>query len=180
MEAKDIVDFWFAPESRDFWFRSTDEMDAAIRIRFQEIWRDARDKRLDAWKESAQGCLALVIILDQFPLNMFRNQPESFCTESKAREISGYAMQQGYEQALNTDEKMFLFLPFMHSENIHDQDVSVSLFEKAHMTDNLRWAQHHRDIIRKFGRFPHRNIILGRENTPAEQEYLASKEAFLG
>lgn len=180
MVAKDIVDFWFAPQARDFWFRSTDEMDNTIRARFESVWQDARDKRLLAWKESAQGCLALAIILDQFPLNMFRNRPESFSTEAAAREVSRYAIERGFEQGMSNEEKTFLFLPFMHSENLKDQDESVALFEQAGMTDNLRWAYHHREIVRKFGRFPHRNQILGRENSTEEEVYLASKEAFLG
>ena len=180
MTAKDIVDFWFAEECRKCWFNATSEMDEMIRKRFESIWRDARDNKLRSWMDSAEGCLALVIILDQFPLNMYRGKAESFSTEAASREVARYAIEQGFDQNMSVEEKGFLFLPFMHSENMEDQNESIALFERAGMTDNLKWARHHRDIVQRFGRFPHRNNILGRENSQQEDVYLQSDEAFMG
>ena len=180
MKAKDIVDFWFADECRKCWFNATNEIDKMIRERFETIWEDARDNKLKSWMDTAEGCLALVIILDQFPLNMYRGQADSFSTEASARFVARHAIEQGFDQGMSREEKAFLYLPFMHSENIEDQNESIALFERAGMTDNLKWATHHRDIVRSFGRFPHRNNILGRVNSPEEDAYLRSDEAFLG
>lgn len=180
MTAKDIVDFWFAEECRKCWFNATDEIDEMIRNRFESIWKDAKDNKLKTWMDNGEGCLALVIILDQFPLNMYRGKAESFSTEAAAREVARHAIEQGFDHDMSREEKGFLFLPFMHSEDLDDQNESIALFEGAGMTDNLRWAKHHRDIVQRFGRFPHRNQILGRINSPEEETYLSSDEAFLG
>ncbi|MDP3482496.1 MAG: DUF924 family protein [Sulfuricella sp.] len=135
---------------------------------------------LDGWKETPEGCLALAIVLDQLPLNMFRGKAESFKTEQQAVEIAKHAIDKGYNQHLPAERLAFLYMPLMHSENLADQDLSVRLFEAAKPESNLRFAQHHRELIRKYGRFPHRNGLLGRQSTPEEIEYLASREAFLG
>ena len=111
---------------------------------------------------------------------MFRQQARSFATENKARQVADLATDKGLDQSLSAEQKAFLYLPFMHSENLADQDKSVELFEKAGLTENLRYAKHHRELIQRFGRFPHRNRILGRESTAEEEDYLNSKEAFLG
>ena len=132
------------------------------------------------WEQTAEGALALVILLDQMPLNMYRGQPESFATEAQSREVAGRAITRHFDQYLPDKGKAFLYMPFMHSENLADQDRSVELFTNAGLQDNLRFARHHRDIVRRFGRFPHRNAILGRNSTPEETAWLASGEAFLG
>jgi len=119
-----------------------------------------------------------VVLLDQMPLNMFRGQPESFSTEAQSREVAGRAIERGLDQSLPDNQKAFLYLPYMHSEALVDQDRSVELFERAGLRENLRWAKHHRGIVRRFGRFPHRNAILGRESTPDEIEWLASPDSF--
>lgn len=180
MSPTDILDFWFAPGRERMWFRATPAFDAAVRQRFEGLWRSATANRLDSWGETADGALALVIVLDQLPLNMFRNQPASFSTEAKAIEISKRAIAAGLDHAVSKDRVAFLYMPLMHSEALADQDRSVALFEAAGLDDNLRFARHHRDLIRQFGRFPHRNDILGRVSTDAELSYLASKEAFSG
>jgi uncharacterized protein (DUF924 family) len=135
---------------------------------------------LDSWQNTPEGALALVIVLDQFPLNMFRGKPESFSTESQSREVARKAIAKGWDEKLEISSLAFLYMPFMHSENLEDQDRSVYLFEAAGLIDNLRFAKHHRELIRRFGRFPHRNAILGRESSEEELEYLASREAFHG
>jgi len=136
--------------------------------------------RLQNWEETASGVLALVVVLDQFPLNMFRGQPASFATEAVAREVADRAIAYGFDQQLPPEQRQFLYLPFMHSETRADQERSVRLYEQPGLEDNLRYAHHHRDLIRRFGRFPHRNAIFGRVSTPDELAYLASSEAFHG
>ena len=175
-----INEFWFSAAARPLWFRSTPEFDQAIRHRFETTWQQARDGKLQHWQESAQGVLALVIVLDQFPLNMYRGEPTSFSTEAAARDVAATAISHGWDQTLTGEQKAFLYLPFMHSESLADQDRSVALFSAAGLESNLPWAHHHRDIVRRFGRFPHRNAILGRISSAEEQAYLNSEEAFLG
>jgi uncharacterized protein (DUF924 family) len=175
-----LLDFWFSERVSKLWFNATPEFDQELRDRFMPIYQLACEGRLDHWTSSANGALALVIIFDQLPLNMFRGKPKSFATESKSRDIAAHAIEKGLDQQLSRKQKAFLYMPFMHSENIADQDRSVELFEKAGLQENLRFAHHHRDIVKRFGRFPHRNQILGRQSSQAESEYLASKEAFHG
>lgn len=162
------------------WFSSTPELDAAIRNRYESLWADAAKGELDDWKNSPEDCLSLVIILDQFPLNMFRGEARSFKTEHQAIEATKYALAKDYHKILPAEKLAFLYMPLMHSENLEDQTLSVKLFAEARLENNLRFAEHHRELIRKFGRFPHRNAILGRESTAEEIAYLNSKEAFLG
>jgi len=176
----DVLDFWFAEDHRKLWFNSTPDFDAEIRERFLPTWKAARDGELDSWRNTPRGALALVIVLDQFPLNMYRGQPESFSTEASSRVVATQAIERGLDRELTDPEKAFLYLPFMHSESLADQDRSLELFEAAGLTHNLRWARHHRDIVHRFGRFPHRNDILGRTSTPEERDWLSSPEAFRG
>lgn len=179
-EIKELLSFWFSEPVKKLWFNSTPEFDAQLKQKYLQFVEHAERGELDDWANDAQGALALVIILDQFPLNIFRRQARSFATEDKARQIAVSAVDKELDQLLSDEQKAFLYLPFMHSENLADQDKSVELFEKAGLTENLRYAKHHRELIRRFGRFPHRNIILGRVNTAEESDYLNSKEAFLG
>lgn len=162
------------------WFSSTKTIDTEIHEQFYETWVKAKEGDFDAWRNSASGALALCIVLDQLPLNMFRGKAESFSTEQKAVQISKQAIQQQLDDALNDSEVAFLYMPLMHSENIDDQQLAVDLFAKRNMIENLRFAKHHNDIIKRFGRFPHRNEILQRISTAEEIEYLNSKEAFTG
>ncbi|MGD8592395.1 MAG: DUF924 family protein [Gammaproteobacteria bacterium] len=179
-EIKALLAFWFSEPVKKLWFNSTPEFDAELREKYLHFLERAERGELDDWANDARGALALVIILDQFPLNMFRQQARSFATENKARQVADLATDKGLDQSLSAEQKAFLYLPFMHSENLADQDKSVELFEKAGLTENLRYAKHHRELIQRFGRFPHRNRILGRESTAEEEDYLNSKEAFLG
>jgi uncharacterized protein (DUF924 family) len=180
VSAEDIIGFWFKEIDKSNWFNSTPEFDAYLRERFQGVVRDALNDRLDSWKETPDGSLALVVVLDQFPLNMYRGEAQSFAGESKSREVARNAIDQNFDQSLTDDKKAFLYMPFMHSENIKDQNLSVTLFEKAGLEKNLRFAEHHREIIKRYGRFPHRNKIIGRESSADEIAYLNSGKAFLG
>jgi len=176
MSPQQILDYWFGPRLRQHWFSSTPELDAEIRERFEATWEAARDGRLADWEQTAAGALALVIVLDQFPLNMYRGRPESFSTEAAARAVAGRAIQRGLDRELDAEGQRFLYLPYVHSEDLDDQDRAVALVAASKMTDNC--AEHHREIIRRFGRFPHRNAILGRDSTPEELAWLASPEGF--
>jgi uncharacterized protein (DUF924 family) len=175
-----VLGFWFAPRSRRRWFRSTAEFDAAVRERLLGLWREARAGRLRHWEDDAQGALALAILLDQVPLNAFRGRAEAFSTEGLAREVADRAVRRGLDAELPVEQRVFLYLPFMHSEHLPDQDRALALFERAGLRDNARWARHHRAIVERFGRFPHRNAALGRSSTPEERLWLAEPGSFKG
>jgi len=173
-----VLDFWFAPGMDKHWFRSTPALDRDIAVRFAELWQQGRDGALSHWEGTGDGALALVILLDQLPLNMFRDRPEGYSTEAAARRVAARAIARGFDGALARQRLPFLYLPFMHSENLADQHYAVTLFARAGLDDNLRFARHHRDIVARFGRFPHRNAILGRDSTAGEQAWLASPQGF--
>jgi len=180
IEPADILEYWYSEFMQKHWFSSTPALDGEIREKYQRLWERAAEGELDHWQDSPDGALALVIVLDQFPLNMFRGKPEYFRTERKAVEVTLDALKKGFDKQLSKDRLGFLLMPLMHSERIEEQDLSVKLFHQYELTANIKFAEHHRELVRKYGRFPHRNAILGRENTPAEVEYLASKNAFKG
>lgn len=180
VSAEQLLDFWFSERVAKLWFNSTPAFDDELRERFASTYAAACRGELDDWRASATGALALVILFDQIPLNIFRGQAEGFATEAQARAVAEQAIARGLDVQLNGEQKAFLYLPYMHSENLADQDTSVDLFTRAGLDNNLRFARHHREIVRRFGRFPHRNAILGRESTPEEIAWLASKEAFKG
>jgi uncharacterized protein (DUF924 family) len=175
-----LLDFWYSAEMRPRWFDSTPELDERIRSRFEPLWRQAAAGELDHWQDTPEGALALVIVLDQLPLNMYRGRPEAFATEQRAVAVTKRAVAQGFDTLIPKERLMFLYMPLMHSEHLADQDLSVQLFAAAGLADNLRFAEHHRGIVRRFGRFPHRNAILGRQSTADELDYLASPQAFKG
>jgi ATP diphosphatase len=177
-----ILNTWYSATLKPAWFSATPDIDQLIKTHFETAWLLASRGELDAWRETPEGCLALVIILDQFPLNMYRNQPKSFSTEAKAVEVTLHAIAKGFDKTLaETDYGVaFLYMPLMHSESNAHQILSVQLFAAAGLKDNQRFAEHHQRIVRRFNRFPHRNAILGRESTFEESEYLQSAEAFKG
>lgn len=176
----DIVNLWYSPQLQPHWFASTPQIDTMLRDNYAALWQDALQGKLDAWMDSPQGALALVIILDQFPLNMFRGLPQSFAAEAKAISVAKHAISKGYDRFIDTSQVAFLYMPLMHSEDLADQDMSVRLYTAAGLEHNLKFAQHHRAIVARFGRFPHRNAILGRQSTAAELDYLNSAAAFRG
>ena len=178
--AQEILDFWFSDEVRKLWFNSTPEFDAMLRDRYQQAWQQARRGELDHWLQDAAGCLAQVIILDQFPLNMFRDQALAYSTEAQSRNVARTAIQSNFDRLLEVEQRAFLYMPFMHSEELADQRRALELFAEPGLEGNLRFARHHHDIIEKFGRFPHRNQALGRDSSAAELDYLNSKQAFTG
>ncbi len=174
----DVLDYWFSEKSKQFWFASTPQVDNEIKLRFESVWEKAAEGEYSQWRETADGSVALIVILDQLPLNMFRSDPKGFQTESMAVEVALNAINNGFDEELNDEKLLFLFMPLMHSENIDHQNLQVYLFDKYNF--NLEFSKHHRDLVKKFGRFPHRNEILGRMSTMEELGYLLSDNAFKG
>ena len=177
--ASEILTFWYGHtdltremERREIWFRSEPAFDAEITTRFQEIHERAGGGAFDHFMDIPSACLALAIILDQFPRNMYRGSPRSFGTDAKAREVARIALDRGHDQVMSSWHRAFLYLPFEHSENMDDQDRACALYETLGHERSLQAALDHREAIRRFGRFPHRNAVLGRANTPEETEYL--------
>jgi uncharacterized protein (DUF924 family) len=178
--AEEILDFWFGREGepgygefREAWFRKDPEFDQRVRDSFEALHEAAASGELDGWKEEARSCLALVILLDQFPRNMFRGDPRSYATDHKAQETAEHAVDRALDRELPEFQRMFLYMPFMHSENLEHQRRSVELFRVLGGEDDATgYAVAHMEIIERFGRFPHRNEVLGRRTTPEEAEFL--------
>ena len=167
---EDVVSFWRdAGPAR--WFTKDEAFDREFKARFLAAHESAARGELDSWAASPQGALALCILLDQFPRNAFRGTARVYATDGKARDVASAAVDSGFDRELDPPMRQFLHLPFMHSERPGDQDRSVAL--AAGDAEAQRWALHHRDIIRRFGRFPHRNALLGRDSTPEEIAFLA-------
>lgn len=179
-EINDVLDFWYAPETAKKWFNSTPEFDLEIKQRFESLWELAAANQLNEWQHTPQGSLALCIVMDQFPLNMFRGDAKSYQTEAQSIEVAKVAIAMGYDEEIEVEKVSFLYMPLMHSESLADQELCVSCFDKRALQNNLRFAKHHRDLIIEFGRFPHRNALLNRKSTPEEISYLNSKRAFTG
>jgi len=169
--ATDVLAFWkeAGPEK---WFNKDDDFDRAISDNFLATYEAAAAGRLSDWDGTPEGALALVIVLDQFPRNIFRGSARAWAADQRARCVTDAAISQGFDQAVEKDLRIFFYLPFMHSEDIEDQDYCVELCEALGNENNLNYAVLHADVIRRFGRFPHRNPVLGRETTPEEQAYL--------
>lgn len=156
------------------WFVADGEVDAEIRRRFAATYEAAASGRLADWEEQGEAALALVIVLDQFPRNMFRGTPRAFAADPLAREAAARAIARGFDRAFANPERRLFYLPFMHSEDLADQERCVALCRAADDPDGAMHAEIHADIIRRFGRFPHRNAALGRATTPDEQAFLAA------
>ena len=169
--AAEIVAFWreAGPEK---WFAKDEAFDAEIVRRFLPIHEDAAAGKLGAWEVTPEGVYALLILLDQFPRNMFRGSPRAFATDAQALAIAERAIARGFDEAYDAPEKRFFYMPFMHSEGLADQERCIALCAAAADPEGVKYAEIHRDIIRNFGRFPHRNPVLGRETTPEERAYL--------
>jgi uncharacterized protein (DUF924 family) len=170
--AHDVVTFW-REAGPDRWFKKDAAFDETIKRRFLATYEAAAAGKLRDWENTAEGALALLILLDQFPRNMFRNSARAFAADPLARVVTAGALVKGFDGAF-PDLRSFFYLPFEHSEDMADQERAVALYKAAGDADNLKWAEIHADIIRRFGRFPHRNAVLGRTTTPEEQAFLDS------
>jgi uncharacterized protein (DUF924 family) len=170
----DVLSFWFVETSPVQWFQISPDFDGLVKERFLDLFHFAEQGFCDAWAKNADGALALTILFDQFPRNMFRDTPDAYRTDSRALEIAELAIERGFDQILVPLKRLFLYLPFEHSENIDHQKRSVALCAQMKYDDPLRYeyALRHMKVIERFGRFPHRNKILGRDSTPEEIDYL--------
>ena len=175
----EILDFWFVETSPVQWFQKNDVFDDMIRERFLPLYDMAKDGFCDGWMQEADGYLALCILLDQFPRNMFRDTAQAFETDAKALDVANRAIALGLDLVIPQVRRRFIYLPFEHSEKGEDQDRSVKLFESMKEDDPLsyEYAIRHARIIETYGRFPHRNKALDRQNTSAEIEYLSQAGA---
>jgi uncharacterized protein (DUF924 family) len=192
VQPEDVLAFWIGPpgsaaevagRQRALWFGKSAANDQVVAERFADTLRAATAGRLDHWADTSRGRLALVIVLDQFPHHIYRNRPQSFATDAQALALSLSAVRAGEDRQLAAVERVFLYLPLEHAESNEMQDLSVSLFaklareaaadERRLFDDFLNYARQHRDVVARFGRFPHRNEILGRPSTAAELEFLS-------
>ena len=169
--AAEIVSFW-REAGPDRWFKKDAAFDDQIRERFLDTYEAAAAGKLCGWEHSAQDALALLILLDQFPRNMFRGDARTFATDPLARAVAAGAIVRGFDSQVPADLRGFFYLPFEHSEDLADQERGIAFYKAAGDADGLKWAEIHADIIRRFGRFPHRNAVLGRTTTPEEQKFL--------
>ncbi len=187
--AEEILRFWFGnpadPQSgygqqRQVWFKKDPAFDATIRQRFSADYEQAVSGALEDWRNAPRSCLALVLVLDQFPRNLFRGSGQSFASDRAALATAYHALDQGYDQQVLPVERVFFYLPLEHSENLADQDRSVALVRSLHAAHpgfdaTLDYALRHREVIQQFGRFPHRNEVLGRATTAAEAKFLQQR-----
>ncbi len=169
--AAEVVAFWRAA-GPDRWFEKDAAFDDEIRRRFLKAHEAASTGKLSAWEANAEGALALLILLDQFPRNMFRGEARAFASDPLARAITAGALVRGFDSQVPAELRGFFYLPFEHSEDLADQARGIALYKAGGDADGLKWAEIHADIIRRFGRFPHRNAVLGRASTPEEQKFL--------
>jgi uncharacterized protein (DUF924 family) len=183
--AASLIDFWFGPPGdpererhRPIWFKSTPEYDDTLRRLFHADYEQAAAGAFAEWEAAAYGALALVMLLDQIPRNLFRDTPRAYATDAAAREVADRALVRGFDRALPPVWRKFLYMPLLHSENLADQRRSLALFESVPDRDeragNRRYGMRYVEVIERFGRFPHRNAILGRPSTPEEIAFLAA------
>lgn len=168
---QEIVDFWREAGPK-LWFKHDLAFDEAIRVRFEAVHHAAARGELNDWAVTATGALGLLLLLDQFPRNMYRGSAHSYATDPLARSVARGAVEAGLDQEVEPELRPFFYLPFEHSEDLADQAHAVQLCERLGDPDTLKWAKLHREIILRFGRFPHRNPMLGRESTPEEIQFL--------
>jgi uncharacterized protein (DUF924 family) len=166
---REVLDFWFGLEPEQWW-KADPALDEAIRERFHELWEEKRENLPDAFLGSPSDALAAVILFDQFPRNMFRGHADQFSTDPLALAVAKAAVERGLDEALSPAERGILYMPFQHSENMADQRRSLALFTALRDDYQLGYARKHYEVIERFGRFPHRNAILGRPPRPAEVE----------
>ena len=178
---QELLKFWFEESGTEFWFAKNDDFDQAIGGRFLGHYEAAARGEYDSWKKSGSGCVALCLLLDQFPRNLFRNDARAFATDNQALAIARQAVEQGLDLAegVTRELRKFLYLPFEHSENLGDQRLCLKLMSERldPVGEDVEWARKHLVIIERFGRFPHRNEVLGRQSTPEELKFLEGPDS---
>jgi len=168
----DVLQFWFESLTPAQWFAKDPELDQEITSRFQRLHERANVGELYGWRKTGQGRLAEIIVLDQFSRNIFRDTPTAFSQDALALVLAQEAVSAGADRSLEATWRAFLYMPYMHSESSLIHEVAVELFDQEGLEENLRFEFQHKEIIDRFGRYPHRNAILGRQSTPEEVEYL--------
>lgn len=176
---QDVIDFWFAEGSQANWWEQSEVFDNLIRSKFLELWEAACKDHLDNWMDTPEGALALIIVLDQFSRNLNRDSADAYAQDEKALKFADIAIKSGMDMALDQDQRQFIYMPLEHSENLHDQINCLSYMkERVGAGAAVIYAEKHLEVIEKFGRFPHRNKILGRQSTMAELAWLDQKGGF--
>jgi uncharacterized protein (DUF924 family) len=175
--AQQVTRYWFEELPPEAWFRKDTRVDDTIRERFAALHDEIAQIRPEQLT-TPRDCLAAVIVLDQFPRNMFRGSPRAFATDALALSISQHAIAAGLDQQLDRQQRWFLYMPFQHSEDRAVQARSIELFTQLNDPENLGYARRHQEIIDRFGRFPHRNEVLGRRSTPEEAQFIATHRGF--
>jgi uncharacterized protein (DUF924 family) len=165
----EILDYWFDEIGEQGWWSHPSGIDETIRDRFEDLWRGWRSRMPESFLTSAEDALAGVILFDQFPRNMFRGSADAFSTDPLALAIASGAIERGLDGRMDQNQRSFLYMPFMHSEVLDDQQRSVLLFTALGIQNSLDYARKHHDVVAKFGRFPHRNAVLGRAMRPGEE-----------
>jgi uncharacterized protein (DUF924 family) len=175
--SNEVLECWFAEANHRNWFDASPDFDELVRKRLAPLYANAIEGRLNHWKDYPDGALALCILFDQVPRNIFRESARAFATDTQARSVATHILAFGFDRSYPTDDhRVFCYLPFEHSEDIEDQQLSLQLLSERTTDDGaIEYARRHLEIIARFGRFPHRNAVLGRTSTPAELEFL--KEA---
>lgn len=186
-EAEAVLTFWFDPANREKWFALDADFDTAIRVRFAETFHRATEGEFTYWVHTPQGWLALLIVLDQFSRNLYRHDPRAWMQDPTAQQLVVWGIEEGFDRSLPPDQRVFAYMPLEHAESSTLQQRCVALFEtlcselpaeqRRHYTDYLDYARRHAAVIARFGRFPHRNTLLGRASTPDESAYLAEPGA---
>jgi uncharacterized protein (DUF924 family) len=176
--AQAVLSFWFKELKPEQWFQPDADLDLRIANRFHELYLRLKASVPGAARTDPTAALGAIIVLDQFPRNMFRGKPEAFATDVAASALARNAIERGMDAQLGRDERRFLYMPLMHSESLDDQEECVRLFQLLDEPNSLKYAIEHRDIIARFGRFPHRNRVLGRRSSDEELAYLESANTF--
>lgn len=168
-----VLDFWFAEETKPRWYKASEAFDDHCMRHFGDLTERAIAGELGAFEESPEGALALCLLLDQMPRNLYRGSSAAFASDRKAVAVAERAIDRGFDRQLDVERRKFFYMPFMHSEILAEQERSIVLCTSLEDEDTLHHALEHADVIRRFGRFPHRNVILGRDSTDEERAFLA-------
>lgn len=177
MNYQDILDFWFSPETQPNWFVKSDQFDQSLKEKFSDILEQASKAELWSWRKNADGRLAEILVLDQFSRNIFRDTPRAFTQDSLALTLAQEAISQDLDKQLSPEQRSFLYMPFMHSESKLIHEFALKLFQRLGNPENLEYEIKHKIIIDRFGRYPHRNQILGRESTEEELSFLTQPDS---
>lgn len=169
---QDVLDFWFKELSPQNWWEKNASLDNTIAERFKSTLKAVQENRLSSWRKTPEGSLAEIIVLDQFSRNIYRNQKKAFANDAQALLLAKEAIAKGYDKKLSFIERKFMYMPFMHSESLAEHKTAIELFSIPGLEESLEYEKQHQAIIERFGRYPHRNAILGRKSTDEEIKFL--------